>query len=83
MRTCDGTCIGSGAWEAAVRYSNVDLDDGALNGGNLNQVTAGLNWYWNPNVRMMFNYIWAERDIAAPQQSGDVQIFAMRASLDF
>jgi phosphate-selective porin OprO/OprP len=83
VRTCDGHCMGLGAWEAAVRYSNVDLDDSGLNGGNLNEVTAGLNWYWNPNVRMMFNYIWSERDINAPQNSGDVQILAARASLDF
>ena len=81
MRTCEGSCLGRGAWEVAARYSNVDLNN--VGGGNLDQVTLGVNWYWNPNVRMMFDYIWADRDISAPAQAGEVSIFAMRASLDF
>jgi len=48
---------GMGAWEAAVRYSRVDLNDDGLRGGELNDFTAGVNWYWNANFRTMFNYV--------------------------
>jgi phosphate-selective porin OprO/OprP len=83
VRTADGVCGGRGAWELAARYSNVDLVNGNLNGGNLDQITLGVNWYWNPNMRLMFNYIWTDRDILAPNQEGELNTFAMRASLDF
>jgi len=81
VRTCDGNCFGRGAWELAARWSNVDLDGG--NGGNLDELTLGVNWYWNPNMRWMFNYLWTDREIALPQQSGELSTFAMRVSLDF
>jgi phosphate-selective porin OprO/OprP len=83
VRTADGCCLGRGAWEVAARYSNVDLANSGVNGGDLDEVTLGLNWYWNPNVRFMFNYVWADRDINLPAQEGDVNIFALRTSLDF
>ena len=83
VRTQDGACLGRGAWELVARYSSVDLNDAGINGGILDQTTLGVNWYWNPNVRWMFNYIWSERDIAAPQQSGELHTLAMRIALDF
>lgn len=61
----------------------MDLSDNGLNGGTLDQFTFGLNWYWNPNVRWMWNYNWADRNIDAPQQDGDLHTLAMRISLDF
>lgn len=45
-----------GAWELILRYSNLDLNDGAILGGEMNAVTAGLNWYLSPAVRAIFNY---------------------------
>jgi phosphate-selective porin OprO/OprP len=51
---------GSGAWEVALRYSSLDLDDSA--GGMLDDITAGVNWYMNPNSRLMLNYVYADED---------------------
>ncbi len=52
---------GSGAWEIAARYARADLSEGTETGlGVLAAFTAGLNWYWNPNVRLMFNYTRAD-----------------------
>ena len=47
---------GLGAWELILRYSNLDLNDGGILGGEMNVVTAGLNWYLSPSVRAIFNY---------------------------
>ncbi len=74
---------GWGAWELAVRYSNIDLDSGYSfpGGGNESNVTLGLNWYLNPNTRLMFNYI--DADIDHPLYSGDLEIFQTRFQLAF
>lgn len=47
---------GLGAWELAMRYAEVDLNDGAFKGGELGNLTVGLNWYPNQIVRLMANY---------------------------
>ena len=48
---------GWGAWEAVVRYSNADLNDAGIFGGEQQNVTFGLNWYPAPMVRFMADYV--------------------------
>jgi len=45
-----------GAVEIAARHSYVDLNDGNVSGGQESNISTGLNWYHNRNVRLMFNY---------------------------
>lgn len=45
-----------GAWEWGGRYSYTDLVDGAVQGGNMHALTAGLSWYWNRYIRLQFDY---------------------------
>jgi phosphate-selective porin OprO/OprP len=75
-----GICTGSGAWELAVRWSYLDLDDGAVAGGYLDDTTVGLNWYLHPYMRMMFNYIYADLNDPAAGES-DAHIFLTRLSV--
>jgi len=57
--TCnDGVEAGWGAWQIAVRGSYGDLSDDDVQGGVGESITFGLNWYWNSNARMQFNYIY-------------------------
>jgi phosphate-selective porin OprO/OprP len=75
---------GLGAWEIAARYSYLDLDQdkyGAGTRGELQDVTIGLNWYLNPNMRIMWNYIHAMPD--TPVLSSAADIFMMRFQIDF
>jgi phosphate-selective porin OprO/OprP len=72
---------GSGAWEIAARFSQIDLNDHVVPGllqtatggayGGLQRVySLGLNWYPNVNVRFMFDYIHATIDKLAGTTAG-------------
>jgi len=52
----------SGAWEVAARFSTVDLTDSGITGGEMDNVTLGLNYYLTPNLRFMANLIHADVD---------------------
>jgi len=46
-----------GAWQVAVRYASLDLNDTPLRGGEMDDITLALNWYPYTNVRWSFNYV--------------------------
>jgi phosphate-selective porin OprO and OprP len=72
---------GIGAWELAVRYSYTDLNDEGVNGGRLNDITGGVNWYLNPNSKIQFNYVNAKVDRGTTE--GTAHIFQGRFAVDF
>ncbi len=72
---------GSGAWEIAARYSEIDLNDGPISGGKEQNTTLGVNWYINPNVRMMANYVRTNTDEAAGDD--DPSAFMARFQMNF
>ena len=69
---------GCGALELAVRYSQLDLNDSGISGGKLDDISFGLNWYLNPNTRLMWNYVHADLG-----RVGDADMILMRFQLDF
>ena len=69
---------GPGAWEAKARYSELDLSDSDVIGGELNNVTAGLNWYLNPNTKIMWDYVHADKD-----DVGQADMLMMRLQFEF
>ncbi|HEX6883712.1 MAG TPA: porin [Planctomycetota bacterium] len=74
---------GIGAWEVATRMSSIDLVDDGTDGGELDDLTFGVNWYLNPNSRLMLDYILADLDPSGGGASGDTSIFAFRWQFNF
>jgi phosphate-selective porin OprO/OprP len=70
--------VGPGAWEVKARYSGLDLNDSDIAGGELNDITAGVNWYLNPNIRIMWDYVHADKD-----DVGQADMLMMRLQFDF
>ena len=50
---------GWGAWEVAAGYDAMNLNSGVIQGGRASTAKFGINWYPNPHVRFMANYIHA------------------------
>jgi phosphate-selective porin OprO/OprP len=78
----DEECCGLGAWELAVRWSYIDLNAHDIQGGRLNDLTVGLNWYLNAYAKVQFNYIRAMLDNPTFNDSV-TDIFGLRAQFDF
>lgn len=99
VNTCDDCTDGGwGAWQIAARYSYADFNDADVVGGIASAFTLGLNWYWNPNARLQFNYIHGQitdsanrviRDNAADMMipvvpaSGNYDVVGARFMVDF
>jgi len=90
----NGPCpIGLGAWELALRWSYLDFDDSGItpevdfNGegttGELWNLTAGVNWYWTPQARMMFNYVHSDLSDAVTGNDADIDAFMTRIQVDY
>jgi phosphate-selective porin OprO and OprP len=61
---------GFGVFEVAARYSAIDLTSGDIQGGFQQDVTLGLNWYPEPFIRVMGNYIHAWANPTAQAVTG-------------
>ena len=78
VKLLDGEYRSIGVLELAARWSGINLANHDINGGIMNDTTIGLNWYLNPNMRMMTNYIHSNRNGV-----GDADILQMRYQVDF
>jgi phosphate-selective porin OprO/OprP len=61
-----------GAWELVTRYSYLDAADNHI-GSTADTVTLGVNWYINPNVRLMNDYthLWLTDEDTDKDTTGD------------
>ena len=61
-----------GAWEAAVRFSIIDLNDQDITGGEEKNLTLAVNWYAPGNqFRVMSNLIFVRTDVWNVEDSED------------
>jgi phosphate-selective porin OprO/OprP len=70
----------SGAWELTTRYSVLDAQDNH-SGVKANNVTVGVNYYINEQVRLMMNYINTQLTQAVSSDTGNA--FSFRLQYDF
>jgi phosphate-selective porin OprO/OprP len=78
LRNFRGKGGGAGAWELAVRLSGLDLQDGDIDEGELQDTTFALNWYLNPGTKVLLNYIRSDAGAL-----GDAEIIQGRVQLSF
>lgn len=80
--TVSSPTLGDGmAWELFLRYSTLDLNSAASNGGHQSDWNLGATWYVNAYARVMANYI-----IADSRRRGvddDPRLLQMRLQLQF
>jgi phosphate-selective porin OprO/OprP len=76
---------GVGALDLGVRYEIVDLNDKDIYGGKLTDITVGVNWYLNPNTRVMVNYVNSSVDgwTAEEEDLGTLSTLQTRFQIDF
>ncbi|MBK8285197.1 MAG: porin [Ahniella sp.] len=78
-----------GMYQLGLRYDTIDLDEGMVNGGTQDSLTAGVNWYWRQNLKVMLNYVMVDADrdvrisgVASPiRMSNDPNILEMRVQI--
>jgi phosphate-selective porin OprO/OprP len=82
---------GWGAFELAARFSHTDLNfaegdaglapvAGAIRGGEQDVLTLGLNWYVNPNIKVLLNYLMIDVDRLNPAGPGNATPFGAGAA---
>ncbi|GHT35152.1 hypothetical protein FACS189427_03820 [Planctomycetales bacterium] len=77
---------GFGAWQAVAGWSYLDLTDWrdvSTRAGRQNDVTLGLNWFWNPNLRWIFEYIHSEHNLGIAKNSCYEDIFGTSIRVHF
>jgi phosphate-selective porin OprO and OprP len=74
---------GIGAWQVALRYAELDLNDQGIAGGKQKSTTAGLNWELNRMSRVMYNYVHADFTTGAGGDGGNLDSHIIRFQVDF
>jgi phosphate-selective porin OprO/OprP len=70
-----------GVW-IGYRFDTLDLNDGTVAGGDQDAHYLGIIWQWNPNTRLMFNYVYVDVK-SGPEGAGVLNVFEMRWQFDF
>ena len=47
----------AGMWQLALRYDDLNLDDGVVRGGDEQNITLGVNYYLRSNFKVSANYV--------------------------
>ncbi len=77
---------GFGAWQAVVQWSYLDLSDWRYaheKAGRQHDLTLGMNWFWTPNIRWIFEYVHSQRNVGAGSRHCSEDIFGTSLRLHF
>ena len=77
----DGRGGHGGVW-VGYRFGHLDLNDGAILGGEQHAHTFGINWAWNWNTRLMLNYVFVDIR-SGPAGPGVLHIISLRTQFNF
>ncbi len=69
---------GWGAWEAALRFSGLDLTEGSIGGGEVQVLSAALNWHLTDNLRISL-----DSGVADLETFGNSRFVQLRFHLDW
>jgi phosphate-selective porin len=68
-----------GAWQAVFQWGYTDMEDWRTTlttGGHQNDFVAGLNWFWTPQLRWVFEYVHSEQCVGTAYRHQSQDIFA-------
>lgn len=61
-----------GMWQLGLRYDTIDLEDGTVEGGQMDALTAGVNWYWRKNFKFAVNYVQVDSERLGVSDNPDI-----------
>lgn len=77
---------GFGAWQLILQWSYLDLLDwrnAQGSGGRQNDLIFGVNWFWTPNIRWIFEYVHSQQNTGSNYQHRSEDIFGTCLRLHF
>ena len=74
---------GIGAWQLAARFSNLDLNDAGINGGEQSNISLALNWYATAQIRFALNYVNVLDIAGGTNDDQDLNILQLRTQATF
>lgn len=74
---------GKGSLELLVRYDRVDLNNGGVRGGELSDVTVGLNYFINKYLAAKINYTRMTVGDSSPFAGGNFDLLQARVQFNF
>lgn len=74
---------GWGAWQVAARYSVIDLTDGGIAGGEVEDITLGVSWIPHRQIMVKGDIVQARAGDTGPAAGDDPTLFMLRLQYDF
>jgi phosphate-selective porin OprO/OprP len=78
-----GSYSGLGALQIGARFSYLNLNDQAIQGGQIYDWTFGLNWFLNTSMKFQLNYIAEHGEGPTGTPIGWINGIGLRANFDF
>lgn len=73
----------AGAWEVLARFSSTEGEVDTRDKTEVENIAVGVNYYFNPQVRWMFNLISSDIDLGGTTEDFNQKALATRIQFDF